>query len=71
MVNNFSSIQQLRKYYYISQRDLGAIVGISERTYRDKEKGKKPFKQNEIIIISKLFNLNAYDVDRLFCTNLI
>ena len=66
MNHSFSTIQQLRKFYYMSQRDLGAIVGISERTYRDKEKGKYPFNQKEINIISKLFNLTATAVTSLF-----
>lgn len=41
-------IKGYRNMIGMSQKDMSKILGIAESTYRQKEKGKSVFKENEI-----------------------
>lgn len=47
----------------MTQEDVAEYLGISVQTYRDKEKGKRPFTQDEMFALSKLFDLS---IDTIF-----
>lgn len=47
----------------MTQEDVADYLGISVQTYRDKEKGKRPFTQDEMFALSKLFDLS---IDTIF-----
>lgn len=40
----------------LTQKDMADYLGISTKAYRDKEKGKQEFTQDEMFKLSKLFN---------------
>ena len=63
---NIYSLKQLRQYYNITQLEVSNLIGISYRSYRDKEKGVIPFSQIEIIKLIKLFELEENDCYQLF-----
>lgn len=57
-------LYDLRKNkYHKTQKDMADYLGISTLTYRDKEKGKKPFNQDEMFQIALWFDLR---VDEIF-----
>ena len=64
LYNNNHSLKQLRRKKKISQKELSTLIGISERSYREKEKGHAPFNQHEMIRLKNYFNLNCED---FFC----
>lgn len=37
-----------------TQKQFASAIGISVKAYRDKEKGKYPFDQDEMFLISKI-----------------
>lgn len=47
----------------MSQQDLADYLGISVQTYRDKEKGKRAFTQDEMFAIAELFKRK---IDEIF-----
>ena len=54
----------LRKnYMHMTQGEVAKFLGISEKTYREKEKGVTPFNQDEMFALSKLFGLS---IDTIF-----
>lgn len=63
---NIYSLKQLRQHYNITQLEVSNLIGISCRSYRDKEKGVIPFSQIEIIKLIKLFELEENDCYQLF-----
>lgn len=57
-------LYDLRKNYkHMTQGEVAKCLGISEKTYREKEKGVTPFNQDEMFALSKLFNLS---IDTIF-----
>lgn len=42
----------------MTQKDVAEYLGISTQSYRQKEKGKRPFTQDEMFSLSKLFGLS-------------
>lgn len=57
-------LYDLRKNYkHMTQEDVANYLGISSKTYREKEKGLVPFNQDEMFALSKLFNLS---IDTIF-----
>lgn len=43
---------------HMTQEDIANYLGISTQNYRDKEKDKRPFTQDEMFALSKLFDLS-------------
>lgn len=46
----------------MSQQDLADYLGISVQAYRDKEKGKRAFTQDEMFAIAELFKRKIYEI---------
>lgn len=49
-------LYELRKEADLTQSDLADKLGISETAYRQKEKGQRPFTQDEMFFLGKFFN---------------
>ena len=49
-----------------SQKDLAAVLDITQPTMSDKINGRAVFKQNEIEIIALRYKLSADDIQRIF-----
>lgn len=47
----------------MTQEEVAKYLGITAKTYRDKEKGIYPFTQDEMFALSKLFDLS---IDTIF-----
>ena len=67
--NPATTIKDLRKLKRLNQDDLSRIIGISPRNYREKENGKVPFNQYEIIKLISLFEMDAEDAYNIFYIN--
>ena len=67
--NPATTIKDLRKLKRLNQDDLSRIIGISPRNYREKENGKVPFNQYEIIKLISLFEMEAEDAYNIFYVN--
>ncbi len=53
----------LRKFESkMTQSEVADYLGISIKTYRDKEKGKSEFTQDEMFALSELFNCGIEDI---------
>lgn len=52
----------LRKKYKINQQELADLIGVSTKTYSDKEQGKIQFKCTEMFQIADYFKLPIEDV---------
>lgn len=50
-----TKIKKLRKKMGLSCEEVGKLLGISKSGYLYKEKGERPFKICEMVILSKLF----------------
>ena len=55
-------LYQLRKEKGISQKELAQRLGISETTYRQKEKGRSAFWSDEMFIIADIFGRNVSEI---------
>ncbi len=64
--NDIATVKDLRHEYNITQSEMSRFIGVSERNYREKENGKVPFTQLEIMKIIFMFELESDDVFRLF-----
>lgn len=50
-------LYDLRKNHkHMTQEEIANYLGITAKSYRDKEKGVHPFTQDEMFALSKLFN---------------
>lgn len=49
-------LYELRKSKGLTQRNLADKLGISETAYRQKEKGQRPFTQDEMFFLHSFFN---------------
>lgn len=66
--NNVATIKELRREYCITQSEMSVLMGLSARNYREKEMGKVPFTQIEIMKMILMFEMESEDVFRLFYT---
>jgi len=57
-----SNLIGLRKSNHISQKVLADLIGVSLRTFSDKEIGKIQFKCDEMFTIAKYFDLTVEDI---------
>ncbi|WP_278534358.1 helix-turn-helix transcriptional regulator [Streptococcus vestibularis] len=55
-------LYQLRKEKGITQRELAQKLGISETAYRQKEKGKRAFKSDEMFIIADILKKDIGEI---------
>lgn len=55
-------LQQLRKEAGLTQAELAKELGISEVSYRQKEKGQRSFTQDEMFFLSIFFNKSIQDI---------
>ena len=69
MYYRFESIKQLRKNLKKTQEEMSDMLGMSTRNYREKECGKLPFSQLEIMKINKIFNLEKEELFQMFIVN--
>lgn len=47
---------------HLIQKELAAMIGISTKSYRDKELGHQQFTQDEMFKISDIFNAKLEDI---------
>lgn len=47
---------------HLTQKELAAMLGISTKSYRDKELGHQQFTQDEMFKISDIFNAKLEDI---------
>ena len=66
MHQNGLNLKTLRRSRSLTQNQVSYYVGLSIRNYREKECGKIPFSQIEIMRMISLFKLNAEEVYTLF-----
>ena len=55
-------LYQLRKEKGITQKEMSQKLGISETAYRQKEKGQRAFKSNEMFIISDILEKDIGEI---------
>lgn len=55
-------LYQLRKEKGITQKELAQKLGISETTYRQKEKGQRAFKSDEMFIIADILEKDIGEI---------
>ncbi|HAP6130524.1 helix-turn-helix transcriptional regulator [Enterococcus faecium] len=58
-----SPVRKYRRFCGYRQKELAELLEISELTYRNKEKGRVPFKDYEIERIVKLFHKDGIHLD--------
>ena len=68
-MNTNKTIKQLRKNNKFTQQELSVLLGMSVRTYREKEIGNTPFTQLEIMKITMLFKLKQEQLFEIFFLN--
>lgn len=56
-------VAEYRRYLGLSQTDLANLLGVSLQAYWKKEKGITPFKDDEKIKITKLFQKTLPNID--------
>ncbi|KXU16185.1 Phage repressor [Streptococcus oralis] len=55
-------LYQLRKEKGITQKELAQKLGISENAYRQKEKGQRAFKSDEMFIIADILEKDIGEI---------
>ena len=55
-------LYQLRKEKGITQKELAQKLGISETAYRQKEKGQRAFKLDEMFIIADILEKDIGEI---------
>ena len=63
---NSNLLKSKRVLLGCTQKDMANYIGISEKTYNFKEKGKIYFKPNEIIAISGKLKLTIKEINKIF-----
>lgn len=58
-----SKLLVLRSENRISQKQMAAIIGVADKTYREKENGTRPFNSDEMWTISRFFKI---PMDKIF-----
>lgn len=63
-----SNVSRIRRFKGMTQKEVADILGISLQWYWQKEKGNKPFNDEEKLILLKLFKADFKDltIDSLF-----
>lgn len=61
-MNAITFIQFKKRAKKATQKDVAKYLGISVNSYRDKEKGRREFTQDEIFKLSKYFELPIDDI---------
>ena len=56
------NLKQLRNIYDLKQKTIADCLQITKQGYQYKEAGERKFKQHELILLSKIFNI---DLDTL------
>lgn len=67
-----SPVRKYRRFCGYRQKELAELLEVSELTYRNKEKGRVPFKDYEIERIVELFHKDGIhlDIADIFFSNL-
>lgn len=52
----------LRRYHNIPNRGMAELLGITERSYINKEKGVTQFKANEMFRIARMFEKDISEI---------
>ena len=55
-------LYQLRKEKGLTQKEMAQKLGISETAYRQKEKGQRAFKSNEMFIIADILEKDIGEI---------
>lgn len=55
-------LKHLRQVYNYTQQEMAKHLGITLRTYQNKETGKSLFTSEEMFAIAKLFGKNLEDI---------
>ena len=55
-------LYQLRKEKSITQKEMAQKLGISETAYRQKEKGQRAFKSDEMFIIADILEKDIGEI---------
>ena len=55
-------LYQLRKEKGITQKEMAQKLGISETAYRQKEKGQRAFKSDEMFIIADILEKDIGEI---------
>lgn len=66
-----NSVLGYRKMIDKTQKDVAKILGISEQTYRKKEKGLKEFNKTEMLVFKNLLHekgLKDISIEDIFFT---
>lgn len=61
-----TEVEKLRRYNGLTQEDMAKLIGVTLRTYINKEQGVTQFKMQEMFIISRVFNKS---LDEIFLPN--
>lgn len=59
MIYYTQRLKELREYHAISQKEVAAILGISQQHYSMYENGKRVMNAEQIIKICKHYNISA------------
>ena len=69
MEKQHKTMKFIRQKNNITQQQISTFLGLSERNYREKENGKSPFSQLEIMKIIRMFDLKKDELFQLFFIN--
>ncbi len=56
------NLYKIRKEAGDTQKELAELIGVSEESYRLKEKGNNQFKSNEMFIIAAHYGKNMEEI---------
>ena len=56
---------------HLTQQQVAEYLGISTKSYRDKELSRHPFTQDEMFKLSSYFGMKMEDIFYLLSTNLV
>ncbi|MEB6264063.1 helix-turn-helix transcriptional regulator [Mammaliicoccus sciuri] len=65
-------VAKYRRFIGVTQRDMAKYLGVSVQSYRNKEKGKTPFKDSEKVLIKEKLIANGFEeisIDEIFFEN--
>lgn len=66
---NSDLLKSKRVYKGFTQKDIAQKMGVSEKTYNQKELGKATFTINEVIVMTILLELNLNEINAIFFEN--
>jgi len=56
---------------HLTQQQVAECLGVSTKSYRDKELSRHPFTQDEMFKLSSYFGMKMEDIFYLLSTNLV